>query len=74
MTDKTITLHKGGTGEKEIKVSAIHVPDLWPVVIRLRKAKQTGDAQLVIDCWHLTHAMKDHLQQQKEPALPERIE
>jgi hypothetical protein len=73
----TLTIHAGGTGERQIPINSITVPDLWHVATRLREADNTQDAQLVMDCWHLAHAMKDHLQamdaaphyQGGEPAL-----
>jgi hypothetical protein len=65
----TITLHAGGTGEREIEVSAIEVPDLWHVAMHLQgKAETEGNPQMklyadmVLDCWHLAHDMKNHLQ------------
>ncbi len=61
----TLTIHKGGTGEREIEIRSITVPDLWHVATRLREAEQINDVQMVMDCWHLAHAMKDHLQQQE---------
>ncbi len=73
-TPATITMHKGGTGEKEIKISALQVPDLWHV------AQHQGERYkaLILDCWHLAHAMKDHLQGMEDPEPaprpPERIE
>lgn len=71
-SNSTITLNKGGIGEKEIKISALVIPDLWHVATRLREAEQINDAQLVIDCWYLAHAMKDHLQALEDPEPAER--
>ena len=72
MNSKTITMHAGGTGEREQAIDNITVPDLWHVATRLRAAENLTDAQMVMDCWHLAHAMKDALQapttREPEPA------
>jgi hypothetical protein len=67
ITTPTITMHAGGTGEREQAIHNIKVPDLWHVATRLREADNMTDAQMVMDCWHLAHAMKDHLQAAPEP-------
>ena len=58
----TITLNKGGTAERTIDSQAIDVPNLWYVATRLREAENIKDAQLVMDCWHLAHDLKHHIQ------------
>jgi hypothetical protein len=67
ITTPTITMHAGGTGEREQAIHNIKVPDLWHVATRLREADNMTDAQMVMDCWHLAHAMKDHLQAMDAP-------
>jgi hypothetical protein len=76
MTDN-ITIHKGGTGEHTVKVSELVIPDLWHVAMffndQAEKHANDHDSpfacnrmkmfeQMVLECWHLAHAMKDQLQ------------
>ena len=75
---RTLTLHKGGAGEREIAITAIDVPDLWHVAMHhldaadLTKhdecAQHMAWSKMILNCWHLAHAMKDHLQAQSEPS------
>jgi hypothetical protein len=71
MTSKnTLTLHKGGTGEKEIPIKSLTVPDLWHVAQyhhdkSLAPAVEPWHAlqhKMIMEAWSLAHAMKDRLQ------------
>ncbi len=78
MNDTQVTLCKGGTAEKTVKVWEIVIPDLWHVHQRmLWKAQkistktQSGsmeredclrEAKAVLECWHLAHHLKEHIE------------
>jgi hypothetical protein len=76
ITTPTITMHAGGTGEREQAISNITIPDLWHVAQYLYDiggTERDGDpsrhlySKMVLDCWHLAHDMKDHLQAMDAP-------
>jgi hypothetical protein len=54
-----ITLSKGGTEEKTVKVGSISIPDLWPVIERL--GYETADGKKVDRCWHLCHDLLNYI-------------
>ena len=56
----TITLAEGGTAERKIEIKNITVPDLWHIAMRLHGR----DQEMVLECWHLAHDMKRHIQSQ----------
>lgn len=58
----TIVLNKGGTAEQTVSVSEITIPDLWHVAELLHEQKDERAADLVIECWSLTHSLLRHIQ------------
>ena len=65
----TFTRAKGGTAECEEPINGITVPDLWHLAQALKDGNLTRNktilakaAEEVLECWHLAHAMKKHLQ------------
>jgi len=69
--DPTFTRSKGGTAEREEIISQIQVPDLWKIAeifqgksntIYMSKANREAVADAILECWHLAHDMKRHLQ------------
>ncbi len=69
--EPTFTRSKGGTAEREEIISQIQVPDLWKVAeifqgksntIYMSKANREAIADAILECWHLAHDMKRHLQ------------
>jgi len=58
-----ITLNKGGNAEHVIDASALHVPDLWHIAMWLESNDMSGSSKKVLDCWHLAHDMKTHIQE-----------
>lgn len=65
MTERTITLAKGGAAEREVPVSEIQVRDLWHLATRLRKDKQYDPraADWVLETWHLAHDLLRHVRE-----------
>ena len=70
-TQRTITLKRGGSGEVEVPVEQIQVPDLWKIAeifqgksntIYMSKANREAIADAILECWHLAHDMRKHLQ------------
>ena len=67
--EPTFTRSKGGTAEREEPINGITVPDLWHLAQALKDGKLTRNktilakaAEEVLECWHLAHDMKRHLQ------------
>ena len=69
--EPTFTRSKGGTAEREEIISQIQVPDLWKIAeifqgksntMYMSKANREAVADAILECWHLTHDMKRHLQ------------
>ena len=69
--EPTFTRSKGGTAEREEIISQIQVPDLWKIAeifqgksntIYMSKANREAVADAILECWHLAHDMKRHLQ------------
>ena len=72
----TFTRSKGGTAEREEIISQIQVPDLWKIAeifqgkpnginsntIYMSKANREAVADAILECWHLAHDMRKHLQ------------
>ena len=67
--EPTFTRSKGGTAEREEIISQIQVPDLWHLAQALKGGNLTRSkpilakaAEEVLECWHLAHDMRKHLQ------------
>ena len=69
--EPTFTRSKGGTAEREEIISQIQVPDLWKIAevfqgksntIYMSKANREAVADAILECWHLAHDMRKHLQ------------
>ena len=67
----TFTRSKGGTAEREEIISQIQVPDLWKIAeifqgksntVYMSKANREAVAAAILECWHLAHDMRKHLQ------------
>ena len=67
----TFTRSKGGTAEREEIISQIQVPDLWKIAeifqgksntVYMSKANREAVADAILECWHLAHDMRKHLQ------------
>ena len=70
----TFTRAKGGTAEREEPINGIEVPDLWHIAMALNAGSQRVEAfkngefvsmlagDYVLECWHLAHDMKRHIQ------------
>ena len=56
-----ITLCEGGTGEKEIAVKEIQIPDLWHIASWLKNKGMEREAEMVLEVWGLAHDMKKAL-------------
>ena len=69
--EATFTRSKGGTAEREEIISQIQVPDLWKIAevfqgksntMYMSKANREAVADAILECWHLAHDMRKHLQ------------
>jgi hypothetical protein len=67
--EPTFTRAKGGTAECEEPINGITVPDLWHLAQALEDGNLTRNktilakaAEEVLECWHLAHDMKRHIQ------------
>ena len=69
MTTATETTNKGdeimtiiirspdGKGRREVELSQVQVPDAWHLAMRLPQK----DQDIVLELWHLCHALKRHI-------------
>ena len=65
MSIKTVvTLNKGGTKECQVPVSNIVIPDLWAIYMTLKKSNPES-AEMVLECWHLAHDLRNHIERAK---------
>ncbi len=61
-----ITLNKGGAAERVIDSSEISVPDLWHLAQRLKDNGDHFSGNQILECWHLAHNLKAHIQRQDQ--------
>ena len=52
---KTIRRAQGGSKERTVRVSAIHIPDLWKLVQEHKHYQRASEKAQILECWHLTH-------------------
>lgn len=57
-----ITLSKGGTGERKVKLETLEIPDLWGNLPKLKLEVRNE----IVECWHLTHDLKRALLEAEE--------
>lgn len=62
----TITRAKGGTGEREVEIATLQVPDLWHVASFLKDKGHTDASLAVLECWHLCHDLLRHIRESEE--------
>ena len=74
MAKDTVTLAKGASGEREVPIGEIEVPNLWHIAMDLNKKQEkvyvlwhgeftwvlAGD--YILECWHLAHDLKRHIE------------
>ncbi len=73
----TLTLHPGGTGEKELSINSLAIPDLWHVAQYHRDKAEAPAVEpwhkmqehWILETWHLAHAMKERLQAELAASL-----
>jgi hypothetical protein len=53
---------KGGDGERCTEIRDIQVPDLWHIAMHQYRLGNPAAEKMVLECWHLTHDMKNALQ------------
>lgn len=64
-----ITRSKGGTGERQVDVNSILVPDLWHVAQAISTGRardvlpRAGDS--ILECWSLCHDLLRHLREEE---------
>lgn len=58
----TITLSKGGKGQRIVNLEAVQIPDLWGSWPKLKPNVRDE----IIECWHLCHDLKRELLESKE--------
>ena len=55
--DTIVELHKGLPDKGAVEAASIHIPDLWHIAMALPERHK----DMVLQCWHAAHAMKDHI-------------
>lgn len=62
-----VTLFKGGTKEKTVKISEVQIPNLWHIAQAIRENGKVQDgpgcAELILECWHIAGALKRHIEE-----------
>ncbi len=58
-SEQFITLSKGGTGKRLVKISEIKIPDVW-------NYGKTDYEKSVVECWHLTHDLLRELKERSK--------
>lgn len=54
----TVTLSKGGLGERKVNLVTTRVPDLWHAAMRV---EDKADRDLILDVWHFAHDLRRHI-------------
>lgn len=60
-----ITLSKGGTRERTVKLESLHIPDAWGFAFALKKTDPRS-GQSIDELWHLAHDLKRHALEQSQ--------
>lgn len=65
MNNGIVKLHPGSQAEGaenmvEVDISRITVPDIWHIA---QANKDPMQQQMLLQCWHLAHDLKDHIYQ-----------
>ena len=55
--DTIITLSKGGTAERQVKLSHLEIPDLW----HLAQSLPNPHRRVILECWNIAHDLKRHI-------------
>ena len=63
----TVILSPGGTAREEVKLSDIHIPDLWHLGQGLIKDGRKRSGENVLTVWHLAHDLKRNLAEDTDP-------
>ena len=62
-----ITLAKGGTAERQVPISKIHIPDLWHIASGIRTGafvtSRADNADRILEVWNLAHDLRRHIQE-----------
>lgn len=65
--DTKVTLSKGGSKERTLPISQVHIPDLWHIAEKIRtdglNPPGTECAGLILEVWNLCHDFKRHIQE-----------
>jgi hypothetical protein len=59
MKDITITLSKGGTAEKKVKLSQLVIPDIFTY-------DKTPSGKAINEVWHIAHDLKRELEERSK--------
>ncbi len=59
-----ITVCEGGTDERKVRIDRVTIPDLWHVARRC--GLDSPDAKMILDTWHLCHALKDYIEKESK--------
>jgi hypothetical protein len=64
----TVTRHPKGQHPKEVRITSVHIPDLWHIAMALKELSvKNGNtwmdfaADEVLEAWHIAHDLKDHV-------------
>jgi hypothetical protein len=60
-TAPRVTLAKGGTGERKVKISKVEIHDLWHIAHHVSEIGFPDKAKQILEVWHLAHDLKREL-------------
>jgi hypothetical protein len=60
-----ITLSKGGTKQRTVKLETLHIPDAWGFAFELKKT-DAKSGQAIDELWHLAHDLQRHALEQAQ--------
>jgi len=65
--DTKITMSKGGMKEQIVPIKDIVIPDLWHIAMAIERTGKVADgpgcADLILECWHIAHFLKSHIEE-----------
>ena len=56
-----VTLSKGGTNERIVDLSKVHIPDLWHIAQGMKEAGRPESAEAVLEVWRLAHDLQKYI-------------
>ena len=69
-SDTLVTLNKGGTKERTVRIDEIQIPDMWHLAMALKDfptdnmiVDPIACSELVLECWAMAKGLKRHIEE-----------